>query len=269
MADPPTLVIFGVPLISKAAATDWGLVNWQFAATLGSLAGQTSRNFLILVAGTDEPETPVPAGIRYEFIKCPDLANGTVGTKRQDMEAKRIALASRSRHLGGGYLMFVDADDLVSSRLVEYVDKNPHKNGYLAATGYILHASTGDIAPSPMPGFRKPLDAICGTSSVVRLSPDELPDGSGKPAFFHQLFGKGHFLLRNQACESNRPLADFPFRAVVYVRGTGIHLSASSDNLALAIERYALLEDSIARNRIARGRELDAEFNLRAAEAMR
>ncbi len=49
-----------------------------------------------------------------------------------DKHRKREVIACRLREEGGGYTMFVDADDLVSNRLVEFVhwDRAPH--GYFA-----------------------------------------------------------------------------------------------------------------------------------------
>ncbi len=53
------------------------------------------------------------------------------------------------RKLGGGYVMMLDADDLVSNRLVEYVlnDKDPH--GYIVEVGYAYDWKANLIAPIP------------------------------------------------------------------------------------------------------------------------
>ncbi len=261
------LVIFGIPLISRAVARDWSRVVHQFNATLGSLYGQAADDFRIVVIGTDEPEIRIPVDERFAFLPYPDVPDNDPYAMRRDMEQKRRAIARHARSLGGGYLMFVDADDLVSSELASFIEAYPHPHGYLVAAGYIFDAATGAIAPYPLPGFEDmPLDMVCGTSAIVRLSAEELPATDDDASVFAHLFGKGHHWVRQQSNDAGRPLEDIPIRAVTYVRAVEDCLSFRFAKDEESYQRHVRLMHAIPRHAVGRTPRLDRTFNLKAAE---
>jgi hypothetical protein len=62
---------------------------------------------------------------------------------------KRELIVVSWRQLGGGYLMFVDYDDLVSSRIVKDVLANTPRREWLAWWGQDYSARTDRLASSP------------------------------------------------------------------------------------------------------------------------
>ena len=259
-------VIFGLPLIGRRLARDWDLVTHQLSATLGSLCQQSAADFHIIVACTDEPELPAAADRRLELLACPGRPDNNLKAMREDIRRKRFAIARRARELGGGYLMFVDADDLVSSGLVAFIEQHPHPHGYILAEGYVFDPTTGSIAPYPIPGFERwPLDRICGTSAIVRFSADELPENGSAPSAFARLFGGGHYRVRNRCKDAGRPLEPLPIRAVVYVRAVRQAISFRQGGDGARLEFHRRLVQHIPLNAIERTPRLDRMFNLKSA----
>lgn len=261
------MVIFGIPLISRAAAKDWSRVMHHLGATLKSLDRQTSRQFCIFVAGTDEPELEPPLSQSFEFLRCPDLAGYDKISRRADGANKRFTVARRARERGGGYIMFVDSDDLVSRHLVSFIEQNPHPSGYLATDGYIFNARTDQIAPYPFEGYEDfPFDQVCGTCAIARYSADDLPACEGQDCAFARIYKSGHRLVRRYAFDEGRPLAKMPFRSVAYVKETQQNLSQLPPRTKGADFHDALLAD-MPDYAAERTPQLEAEFSLDAARA--
>jgi hypothetical protein len=261
------MVIFGIPLAARSLAGSWDRVTRQLSATVGSIYSQSDGRFRIVVAGSDEPRLTIAVDDRYEFLPCAAEIPIDFPGVLLDIARKRHLIAARAGVLGGGYLMFVDSDDLVNSRIVEYVNNNPHPNGYRLERGFIFDAETGALACYPMPGFEKwPLYRICGSSSVVRFTPDELPGGSAGPSLYQRIFGGGHRRVPRLAYEAGRPLADLPFRGVAYVRGTGENASLRDDPAGSSYRFHMRLRQAISDNRTERTAEVDLEFGLPSAE---
>ena len=207
---------------------------------------------------------------RYEFIRYASTPLADIEAMREDIEGKRWLIAARAKDLGGGYLMIVDADDLVSSDLVAFVGRNAHPHGYLVTAGYVFDAPSGAIAFTyPLPAFEKwPFDRVCGTSALVRFAPDELPHDNGDGSLFGRIFGGRHKSVRSRAAAAGRPLAALPFRAAVYVRGTGENFSFRGGPADAGYRFHRRLSEAIPAYAIERTAELDREFNLAAAQPL-
>lgn len=87
--------------------------------------------------------------------------------KMIDKGYKTHTLAMRLRELGGGYAMMVDADDLVSCHLAEFINKHPHENGFYVKTGDAYFV--GDDYMKVLPKFSS------GTACIVNYAVDDLP----------------------------------------------------------------------------------------------
>jgi GT2 family glycosyltransferase len=267
------IVTFGIPLMGKAVAGDWARVVRQLEATIGSIYAQTDAHFRIIVAGTDPPPLAVRTDERCEFIAVPQLPQMGRWAGVMDGVRKRHRVAERLRELGGGYLMLTDADDLISTRLVEFVRRDRHPNGYLVGQGYMFDAGRGLLAPFPFPGAppEQRFDQECGTSAMLFLTPEELPpDERVGDNRYDRLMAAGHPFVIDRAAAEGRPLQDLPERMVCYVRNTGENISthgASGGELE-RLPFQAWLDDQVAAHALPRTAELDAEFNLAAAEAV-
>ena len=264
------IVTFGIPLIAKDAAHDWDAVLHHLNATLGSIYNQTDPHFRVVIACSDRPDIAIRTDERLHFIHCDPGRQINQLSFVSDQSLKNHAVGRYLRELGGGYLFGTDADDLISNRVVEFIRSDRNPNGYVVDRGYMFDAARGILACFPFEdaGHWR-FDHECGTCTAVHFRPEDLPDSNGgTPARFAAYMARGHPGRRPAAAREGRPLAEFPFRAVTYVKNTGENLSERRSK-ALELERLAFqarLEDGIISNKVERTAELDTEFNLQAAQ---
>ena len=212
------MIYFGIPLRSKAASKNWDNVTRFFNRTLWSVYNQTDPNFKIIVACHDKPALFHQYDERVEFI----IVNNPIPTNKTEMMWdkgwKVHTIAMRVRELGGGFTMLVDADDLQSNRIAEYVNSHPEANGFVAHNGYYWHVGNDYIKK----GHKFPN----GSSTIVKYSVDDLPasyydhqctNNNGNP----HIIRKKHGDIPKICGELGRPLRALPFCASVYVRETG------------------------------------------------
>lgn len=172
----PTPFTFAIPLVGRAAAADFALVEALLSLTLRSVLAQTDPDFAVLVLGHDRPSA-LPDDPRVRFVAADwpcapqDPANDDAGRKRHRLG--RLAAAR-----GAGFLMLLDADDLVSRDLVARARAEipPDAIGGVVAHGAMLDLATARMAGLPLPGvYERPFYTLCGSSVVARLRPGD-PD---------------------------------------------------------------------------------------------
>jgi len=214
------VIYFGVPLQSKAVSNDWMTVTSFFNRTLSSIYGQTDPNFRILVACHDIPNLTKEYDDRVEFL----IANSPIPrTKREMMKDKgyKISMiAKRVREIGAGYIMLVDADDLISNRIAGYVNNHPGRNGFKSKYGYVFYEGTSYLKRIASP-YR-----TCGSCSIVYYGlddlPESLPENPWDDVYRDQwIIRKSCRELPRFLMEQGRPLKTMPFPTTVYVRNTG------------------------------------------------
>ena len=215
------MLYFVIPLMSKKVAKDWEMVSTLFNRTLWSCYNQTDSDFKIIVACHEIPELTKKYDERVEFIQvseeeCP--IPKTQDEKMVDKGYKTHTLAMRLRELGGGYAMMVDGDDLVSCHLAEFIKKHPNENGFYVKTGYVYFV--GNDYMKVLPKFSS------GSACIVNYSVDDLPDKY--PNAMTANCDANEWIIRKRhggvvpACEkAGRPLKPIPFKAAVYVLGSG------------------------------------------------
>ncbi|MAY36268.1 MAG: hypothetical protein CMN84_09240 [Spongiibacteraceae bacterium] len=258
---------FGIPLISKSASKDWERIQYLFENTLRSILAQTDPNFKVLVAGHEMPEVVEMQDPRVEFLACDSPPPKTSQEMMADKGSKAFAIARRLKEAGGGYLMYVDADDLVSNRIVDWVHSNP-SHGYLADKGYCLDIESGK-AYTVEDLVGKPFHQICGTCSIIYFDEVDLPDGpspeESSPCYFMQ-FG-GHTTLEKVSSRAGRPLIALPFVASVYVLNHGLNYSEGAllglprHPLRIATKLLARWQSQILRKKLA---SIASEFSVPA-----
>ncbi len=165
----------GIPLIARAAAYDWAVVQHLFRLTLRSLSKQTDAHFRIVVAGHDRPDTDTePACL--DFIEA-DWPTEAVRSDNLDSGRKKALINAHVRSSGGGYLMFVDADDWVDTRTVATVRARlpPGPGGLIGgvvASGYAIDLRNRRALPIPHPDvFNGGFHELCGSSTVALVDP--------------------------------------------------------------------------------------------------
>jgi hypothetical protein len=208
---------FAIPVKSKVVSRDWKTVQRVVSRTLRSILNQSMNDFKVFVACHEIPDVPELTDPRVEVLRAQFDVPLYNAEFMIDKHRKRELIAARWHALGGGYMMSVDADDLVSNRLVEYISTQQPRRGFLVTKGYDFNEVSKKMNVAPR--FYR----ICGTNCVINWQPDELPT---------QPFQRKYVLFRESITYGNVGTVEFfarrgeafkpiPFPAVVYVRSHG------------------------------------------------
>ncbi|MFO7566022.1 MAG: glycosyltransferase family A protein [Enhygromyxa sp.] len=168
---------FGIPLIGRAVADDWPLVEALLELTLASVAAQTQQDFQVIVAGHDRPEVLPRDDPRFTFVQAPWPVEA-VRSDNLDGGRKKFAISELVRERGGGLLMFLDADDWVDTQLVEATRAVIDERHVVAVIegGYAVGLRGLEAVQLPHPEvFDGQFHQVCGSSVVLQLWPDD-PD---------------------------------------------------------------------------------------------
>jgi hypothetical protein len=214
----PTLY-FGIPLISKDAAVDWEHTVALLNNTLSSIAQQTDKRVHVLIVCHDIPVVHKRFLPLITFLPLDLPIPTTVSEMRADKGRKKLEMGIHLRTLGGGYLMFLDSDDLVHKNLAAHVLNTQDPNGYVVTSGYEYYSDTHSLLVQKN-GFNH----ICGSCGIFKLNVEDLPvDANDSNAFHCKL--QSHKEFANVCARHNRPLSPIPFPAVIYLRTSNITIS--------------------------------------------
>jgi len=214
------MLYFIVPLRSRKSSLNWDKVVHDFNLTLKSIMNQLDPYFRVVVACTDIPD--YPADERLQIIVVPVNYQG-IGDAMRDKGNKMRAMCAHIRAQGGGYIMPVDADDLISNRISALVNQAKSKAGYIAGTGYEYDDKSKRIRL--MPKFYN----LCGTCCVMHFTAEELPENMEDKRYYTILAGHTHW--KSEFEKKNTPLQPFPFKPVVYRINTGENDSIRTNNI--------------------------------------
>jgi hypothetical protein len=214
---------FVIPLRHPASSRNWAIVVERLTETLRSVhaCAAGGKAFTVLVVNREAeipalPETvtvvrvgypPPPVSVFYGEVED-SVRKEALHT---DKGLKVAAGMIRARDLGARYVMAVDADDVVSSRLPDFVAARAGEPGWYVTRGWLLPVG------SRVGLLLKDFDQWCGTCMITRI--DLLRLGSDPeemdPAIIRRWFGHHRDLvpdLRAQGYEI-RPV---PFPAAIY-----------------------------------------------------
>lgn len=214
-----TMLYFGIPLISKDASVNWDQTVNLLNNTLSSIAQQTDKRVHALIACHDIP----PIAKRFQplvtFLPVDSPIPQTVEAMRADKGRKKQEIGLHLRSLGGGYLMFLDSDDLIDKDLASYVLNTQDPSGYIIKSGYEYYSDTGNLLLQ-----KGNFDQICGSCAIFNLKEEDLPQhAEDKECFFGKL--QSHRGFEAVCRQNNRPLSTIPFPAAVYLRTSNFSLS--------------------------------------------
>jgi hypothetical protein len=221
------MVHFAIPVSARRDDAQWSRVNELLKLTLGSILNQTSDRYKVFVCGHDRPEVLSEYSLpSIKFIGVDFPLPQTDKAKRRDKRRKRWEIAREVRRLGGGYYMFMDADDLVHRDFVQFITSNDNQVGYLIKEGYALDFANRRIAPIPG-AFNRDFNRVCGSSGAVYLLPEDLPDGEYDPERQDLLYTqiRNHKYFEEGRMRGGKTLTALPFAAGIYTLNNSINLS--------------------------------------------
>ena len=149
--------------------------------TLQSVCQQTSDRFIVLVVCNKVPRINVNPNV--EFLEVDFPAPSALTHPQTGMEAIRIDRGCKymaglvyARRYDPCSVMFFDADDYISNKIVEHVESQPERCGWYIENGY--QYQFGDTHLSYLPRFHH----HCGTSLIYPYAMLDVPAKlDGKP----------------------------------------------------------------------------------------
>jgi hypothetical protein len=205
VSDPA--VLFCVPVIARALAGDWSVVEANLARTLASLLRQGDGRWRAVVCGQDMPE--LPDDPRIEGLTIDRPLDG------DDKWAKITAIIARVPETAA--LLFpLDADDLLHPDLVALMATET-ADGWLLVDGYSVDTRSGALgrhgAPDEAHPKRAPFYRVCGSSGAVRMVPDNIKAT-------RQMLVR-HFEFPQTAAAHGQMLRPVPFPGAAYLVAHG------------------------------------------------
>jgi len=174
MNDKPS-VVFLIPFASQKVRSNWPTACKYLQQTLRSIRNSASENYRVVVAGTEEPELEMgfDSGIHFLSLKHPFPSHPEYrAALRLDKLAKLDAAWRYAKsNWQPKYVMKLDADDFISSRLVGWLDGAGTEAGYLIQHGWFWRSGARSLIQRT-----EFLARACGSCLIIR---SDLADRTG------------------------------------------------------------------------------------------
>jgi hypothetical protein len=275
-------VAFLIPFASRRTKSRWEIACAQLRQTLKSVQNSTSQKYCVVVAGHEAPDFNFESDRRYCFLSVDHaipLHDDVVISGRLDKLAKIAAAWEHAKLMWNPYyVMKLDADDLISSRLVRWLEDAGGQPGYLIKHGWVWRSGARYVVQST-----EYLDRVCASCLIVRsdIADQEGPFRTGVEGMrFDQpslnfaaadhyslvpgsgtstlLLNDSHQRYAAQFAYLGRKLCDLPFKAIVYRTG---NLDSNSAALKTGRPTLRMILGTIRRTQFIT-RTLRTEFAL-------
>lgn len=190
-------IAFLIPVASARTVKDWDIGCAYFKQTLSSILNSRGEDYCIVAAGHELPNFQLPQDLRFKFLSLDHpLPSQEGGDYRAAVKDKMIKLAAAWDHAKSvwnpQYVMKLDWDDLISSRLVKWVVSAKDEAGYLIKHGWIWRSQVPYLVQRT-----EYFDRVCGSCLLIR---SDLADQTG-PFLTHvegtNLSQEGHRFAAN------------------------------------------------------------------------
>jgi hypothetical protein len=166
MNDRPTLA-FIIPFASRKVKSHWNVACGHLRQTLGSIQNSSSGNYRVIVAGHEPPEFDVSFDSRFHFLSLnhptPSDHNYPPAFVLDKLTKVAAAWNYANPTWNPKYVMKLDADDLVSSKLVEWLDNADEEAGYLIRHGWVWRSGSHYLLQRT-----EYFDRTCGSCLIIR-----------------------------------------------------------------------------------------------------
>ena len=245
------IFVFAIPLIGSHLTDNFDVICHLLSKTLQSCLRQTDGDFRILVACNEIPRSDkIPQDSWIEYLVLKRIEKSELATKpRHDVSTKRNALMRAAVDIHARHYFQMDADDLVSNRLVERVRRIGDQNGCIIGQGYLLDSRTNQLYLLPSPTFPNPsFDKLCGSSIVVSLLPEVGEEIKVKNLeFLRGVWRLGHGSVRGSFQSQGRPAHVLDFPAAIYRpnHGGNLYMTLNRDERSSFIDNFTSVSDPI------------------------
>ena len=191
------MLVFIIPIKSARISRNWELSCLLFERCLRSVCNQTSPDFRVVVVCNERPAIkfshPSVHYIEVDFpppVSEPGEEHSTgydygfsrdIARKNADKARKIQTALEYARRYHPTHNMVVDADDCVSPRLAEFVQRNPTSDGWYIKKGY-MYPEGGRLVLLNVRNFYQ----ICGSSVIIAYGHRQAL--FSKPDFYEHTF---------------------------------------------------------------------------------
>jgi len=174
MNDMPS-VVFLIPFASRRLKSKWEIACAHLRQTLKSIQNSTSGNYRVVVAGHEAPDFDVGFDSRFYFLPLnhpfPDHVNLHTALRLDKLTKIAAAWEYAKPTWNPKYVMKLDADDFISSKLVDWLDNANDEAGYLIKYGWLWRGESRYVIQRT-----EYLDRVCGSCLIIR---SDLADKNG------------------------------------------------------------------------------------------
>jgi hypothetical protein len=177
-------IVFLIAIAPPERIKDWHLACANFKQTLSSIFNSTDGNYCVAVAGHQAPAFQLPQDPRFKFLSLDHpLQSLDDGRWIAAVKDKMIKLAAAWDYAKSTwnpqYVMRLDWDDLVSSKLVEWLVSAKDEAGFRIKYGWIWRSSLPRLIQCT-----ECFDRASGSCLIIR---SDLADKTGP--FLHTVDG--------------------------------------------------------------------------------
>ena len=166
MNDRPTLA-FLIPVASRKVKSHWSVACEHLRQTLRSIQNSTSENYCAVVAGHEAPDFDVSFDSRFHFLSLthpiPSDRNYTPALVLDKLTKIAAAWNYAKSTWNPKYVMKLDADDLISSRLVDWLENSGGEAGYLIKHGWVWSSGSRYLLQRT-----EIFNRTCGSCLIIR-----------------------------------------------------------------------------------------------------
>ena len=166
MTEKPS-VVFLIPFASRQVRTNWSTACKCLQQTIRSIRNSASQNYRVIVAGNEEPELEKGFDGKVHFLSVNNQFPSHLDARAAQRSDKLAKIGAAWTHAKSKwqpkYVMKLDADDFVSSRLVGWLDDNGTEAGYLIRHGWLWHTAARHLIQRT-----EYIDRVCGSCLIIR-----------------------------------------------------------------------------------------------------
>jgi hypothetical protein len=168
------IVVFLIPFASRSVKPKWEIACAHLQQTLKSIQNSSHGNYVAVVAGHESPDFDVQFDSRFHFVSVNDFVrsheNYHVSLVRDKLTKIAAAWDYAKSQSNPRYVMKLDADDFISSKLVDWLENAGGEAGYLIKYGWVWRSGSRLIERTEY------LDRVCGSCLIIR---SDLADRTG------------------------------------------------------------------------------------------
>src|SRR6266568_1330345 len=168
-------VVFLIPFASRKVRPNWSTACRYLQQTIRSIRNSANQNYVVVVAANEEPEAEIGFDSKVHFLSVnhpfPSHHFPRVAGRLDKLAKIDAAWRYAKSKWKPKYVMKLDADDFISSRLVGWLDDAGTEAGYLIRYGWFWHSGARYLIQRT-----EYLDRVCGSCLIVR---SDLADRTG------------------------------------------------------------------------------------------